>query len=213
MTALLFALAVAALDDPDFRVREWASLTAHRCVARHPAAIGPALALLCHTHPSAEARSRLARLTAPYRAYLADTFVPTTVPCWPCVDQLPYDWPDDRSASSGYWLGRVPLEIPDATRGGPPYWWRWRRATEVMVRAQIRCGELTCDEADELLARMWAVEDEYFERTSPVAGLERATWRGWAGGYPPTNLTYRIRWGARPVTPIAIPPMLPPIGP
>lgn len=123
-----------------------------------------------------------------YERWRVNSFVPSSVPVWPCCDCLPLAnpfvpfclAPDLRDRCTGQtWL---PIRPPFHGSEAAPYWSRFRLGTEAMIRAKLRDG-YSPEECDRLLLRMWAVERSVRSDCGD-RWIESEKWKRWAGGYP-----------------------------
>lgn len=181
MTAVVLCLCFEAMLADDYAIREHGHVIAlhlvrtrlHRCHV---------LAIAAEHHPSAEVRSRCARLVAAGHAHRVHSYTPSTAPVWPCIDMTP-EFPA-RWAFVSHWRDRAGYD--QGTHTGPPYWHGWRRATELWVRDRIRAGWSHAD-ADAVIGEMWLRELAYHERQYPHVLSVVRSWRGWVGGYPTSS--------------------------
>jgi len=179
---LYFIALYTALADPVFEVRESASDNLLRLVDRHPAVYGPKLAVLAReaTEPEIVARVRIP-LACYYRWRFA-SYVPRTVPVWPIVDAFPVPMLCGDARYKGLthcWMCWLPSHT--ALDAGP-YWHRYRKGTERMVRAMILDGAEPGD-CDDLLSRMWKLE-QAAKSDCGDKFAESEHWTTWQGGYP-----------------------------
>lgn len=190
---MYFLFLYAMLADPVFEVRESASDRILALVDRHPDIYGPRLIALAKESTEPEVRARVRRPINVYQRWRVVSYVPKTVPVWPCVDMMPKPLPivgdircrergrkayDDWHANPidpGHWPAQGQLN-----QG--PYWHNYRAATERMARAMIRDGA-DASEVDFLLLRMWRIENA---AKSDCADKwpESSQWNQWLGGYP-----------------------------
>ncbi len=150
--ALTLAVALAAMGHEEYSVREWGSRTAGCLVRSNPAAFGPPVSNLAGSSPCPETRSRCSRLCPAYNAWLADTYLLRSTK-WPTCDwglaaagQIP-DW--------RWWFDQVPCGMPDECS---PTWSRYRAASELYVRTQIRYGRWSHADADRAVRAGWLAE-------------------------------------------------------
>lgn len=161
MSTILFAAALAALGHEDYDTRSAASRIVAVLVRREPAAFGPPVSHAAGCSPCPETRSRCSRLCGSYNAHLADTYVP---PCsrWCCID-----W---GLAAAGHcdewrwWFDRTPCSGGDTCNPG---WRRYRSASELYVRNQIRCGKWSREQADAAIRVGWIAEMGYYLQHYP----------------------------------------------
>lgn len=158
MTAVVLLLCMEAMLADDYRIREHGSAVALHLTRTRPARCSP-LVTAAVRHPSAEVRTRCARLAPRYRAHLAAVYVPSGVPCWPCLDMVP-DATPDKWSFIGEWRCRACAEGVPLECTGAPYWWSYRRATELWIRTSIADG-LSYADADAVLAALWSRELDY----------------------------------------------------
>ncbi len=181
-------LLFACLSHEDFHARERASSHLLHLVSRHPADFGPAILRLAAASTCPEARSRSRPIANCYAQWRITSYVPSSVPVWPCCDMYPTAnplvpfglAPDVRDRCFGLRHLCVRSAEPHLDTG--PYWHRHRAATEALVREKFR-GGATHAEVDALLARMWAIENEYASDCA-ARWPESARWKQWQGGYP-----------------------------
>lgn len=186
MNALTLALAFALIGDDSFPARERGSAVLRRLVLSDPGFSGPVAARAADGHPDAEVRSRAGRVTGIYRQWVADSYVPSTCPVWPCIDSIPIPAPDRWEIGSDFrTLARDSTDQQQPT--GSPCWWEWRKATELYVRRKLR-DEWSPTDADAFLARTWAAEIQWNADHDHRAYAIMAGWTRWDGGYPkPTH--------------------------
>lgn len=186
---LLFAL----LSDPDFDTRQWATDRLTHLVDRSPWDYGERLAKRTRETQCPEARRRGLLILTSYDRWRANSYVPSTVPVWPCCDMIaaanpivPFGLaPDVRDrAAGGKWYsscGSPPVFTGGLVPG--PYWSEYRRGTERMARRLIVDGA-TAAEVDAMLLRMWKVEQEARGDCTADRWRESESWTKWEGGYP-----------------------------
>jgi hypothetical protein len=183
VTAVVLCLCFEAMLADDHLIREHGSHIAAQLLRSRPSRCSILVTTAEH-HPSPEVRSRCGRLVPRYRAHLAAAYVPSTVPVWPCVDMVPDTFPD-RWGHVSHWRCQALGEDVPPGASGPPYWWGYRRATELWVRSEIGAG-LSYADADALLSRMWLQEMDYHAAGYPALLPLVWDWQraGWQGGYP-----------------------------
>lgn len=182
---MLYLIALyASLADPRFEVRESATESLTALVSGKPWVYGPRLIALAREATEPEICSRVRRPIAAYDRWRVASYVPATVPVWPAIDcfAVPMMLGDRRCRCLGIeWMDHdVKVEHAD-----PPYWHRYRHATERMARQMIRDGA-TAAEVDALLLRMWKVEQAH-NGDCGAKWAESANWTRWQGGYPRPN--------------------------
>ncbi len=180
---LYFLAAYVALADARWEVREQAESRLLSLVDRHPAIYGPRLAALAREATEPEIVARCRRPLAVYARWRVASYVPATVPVWPICDAVPVPmlYGDARSKL----IGMAWYDTGGACDSGcdcGPYWHRYRRGTERMVRAMLLQGA-TFEECDGLLARMWSLECAA-KGDCGEKFAESAKWTRWEGGYP-----------------------------
>jgi hypothetical protein len=131
-------------------------------------------------------RARVRIPLACYQRRMAELYVPTGVPVWPCHDM-----------ASAILEVRVPItgwcvvmsrrlritSLPNGLAVCGPWWHRHRAWTENMARDMIREGT-PAGEVDDLLQKMWQVEQQ-LQADCPLGwASESQHWRTWQGGYP-----------------------------
>lgn len=178
---LAFVL-VALLGHPDFETREWASATLTRLVDGRPWVYGERVKRLSQQSASPEIRSRGRVIASTYDRWRVYSYTPSTVPVFPCCDMMPLPtaWGDVRCRALGmqWWEFGGVFGHEEC-----PYYHRYRRGTERMVR-QLLVDGATYAEVDALLARMWAVEVIAQTHWGAAGQREIQTWQKWEGGYP-----------------------------
>lgn len=180
---LYFIALYTALADPRWEVREEAEQSLIRLVHRHPTVYGPRLAELARNATEPEVVARCRRPLVVYGQWRITSYVPSTVPVWPICDAVPVPmlYGDARSKLIGMaWYNPGGTCATGCDCG--PYWHRYRRATECMVRHLLMQGA-TFEECDSLLARMWALECTA-KSDCGEKWAESAAWTRWQGGYP-----------------------------
>lgn len=184
---LYVAFLYAALGDPDFEARESASVRLAHLIDRHPAIYGPQLASWCRTSTCPEVRRRALQILVVYQRHQVNSFIPRHVPVWPCCDMLPaaanpcvpFGFAPDIRGRDRTWVSCSPAGSTETA----PYWSKYRRGTERMIRQKLIEGS-THEECDALLDRMWAIEQGCRADCTPEVWAISATWRTWSGGYP-----------------------------
>jgi hypothetical protein len=181
----------AALGDPIWEVRESATDRLVVLVSEHPGHYGPRLIELASGATEPEIAQRVKRPIAVYSRWRINSYVPKSVPVWPICDAtfIPTQFGDVRARWIGNdWLSLVPHGYGECAEGMTtnlacgPYWHRWRRGTELMVRDMLRCGA-TAEEVDALLLRMWQMEQSVSGDCGEAFKVSEG-WVRWAGGYP-----------------------------
>lgn len=184
MSALLIAAAITSLGSEDYPTREAASRLTKRMVQADPGRWGSHVAGVADSCPCPETRRRANCTLAPFRAYLADGYVPRGTPVWPDCDHLVtvgiLDW-----SEKGSWFCRASNSMPkDAITGGP-HWHIYRRATELYTRNMIRIGAWSCDDADAAMMLAWKEELAYFDAPGrELMRVEVLRWKAWGCGHP-----------------------------
>lgn len=179
MTAIALCLCIEAMLADDYAVREHGSLLAIRTASARYHARHVLRTAAAH-HPSAEVRTRCGRCLCRVIGDYAIGYVPSSIPCWPCIDTGP-DF-HRRQEHIREWYGRAECS-PDGC-GGSPWWFRWRRATELWVRDMLVSERWTYADADSVLGEMWLFELAYHEKGFPAVAPVVRTWVRWDGGYP-----------------------------
>lgn len=139
------ALLYAMLADPEFTVRESATSRLTQLVDRHPSIYGPRLAEWARTATCPETRRRSIAITRIYDHWRANSYVPASVPVWPCIDMMPAANPlipfglvDVRDrAETRRWYG---CGSPPASTGGleaGPWWIHYRAGREITAISTI----------------------------------------------------------------------------
>lgn len=184
MYLMALLAAVAGLGDDDYDVREAGQKLATRIVRNHPRETHPVVCWAAGYSPSAEVRSRAARLTGHWPAVRAQQYRPGGVPVWPDIDRLACDSPY-RGDVGGWKAAADNHPGPWAKPLWYPYYHRDRRAFELMIRALIRAGDLDECQADALVWGTWQNERAVFADCPQVRALHDAWERaGWTDGYP-----------------------------
>lgn len=181
MSAIVLCLCFDAMLADDYAVREHGSHIAAQLLRSRPSRCR-SIAIAAAHHPSPEVRSRCARLVPRYRAHLAAAYVPWGVPAWPCVDMVPESMPG-RWEHISRWHGRACEGSVPADAAVAPFWWAWRRATELWIRSELAAGWSYAD-ADAVLAEMWRAELDYHATRYPQFLAVVRGWTRWQGGYP-----------------------------
>lgn len=189
---LYFLFLFASLADPVFEVREAATDRVIELVDRHPATFGPRLRQLAATATEPEVRARCRSPLAAYDRWRVVSYVPKSVPVWPCIDMQAVRLPlfgNVRCRATGgelfqQWAYRPcegsPAEYP--SNNAAPYWHNFRHATERMARDMIRSGA-TPETVDSLLLDMWKIENAS-NSDCGEKWKESSKWLKWEGGYP-----------------------------
>ena len=177
---MYFLFLYCSLASPEWSEREAASAAMLHLIDRHPTIYGPRLAEWAKGATEPEVRARVRVPLACYYRWRANSFVPTTTPVWPIVDAFPVptQWGDVRFKGMTCWMCWGPTTEMDAG----PYWWRYRKGTERMVRSMLLEGADPV-ELDNLVGRMGKLE----QAASGDCGdkfAESAGWTRWSGGYP-----------------------------
>lgn len=180
---LSFLALYTSLADPRWEVRESAECRLVALIDRSPGVYGPRLAELARGATEPEIAARCRRPLAVYGRWRVVSYVPSTVPVWPICDAVPVPmlYGDARSKLIGMeWYNGGSACAAGCDCG--PYWHRYRRGTECMVRHMLMRGA-SFAECDDLLARMWALERAACGDCG-AKWAEAANWTRWEGGYP-----------------------------
>lgn len=181
MLYLIFTYSLLA--DPVYAVRESASCALVRLMDRHPGVYGPRLAALAREATDPEVVARVRRPLNCFYRWRANSFVPSKAPVWPIADAtfIPMLCGNQRCKGLGMAWYDGWCRCESGLEQGP-WWWRYRAATERMVRSMLRNGSEP-DEVDKLVSAMWEME-------CAVKGdcgdkwVESERWTRWDGGYP-----------------------------
>ena len=184
LTMMHVLLLYCSLADPVYETRESAMSQLTHLLDRHPQTTGPHLARWITSCTCPETRRRTLILLGRYDRWRANSFVPSAVPVWPICDAFPVACPvipfgleDVRDRCRWPVCGSLPSDV------GGPVWTAYRRTTERHVRDLIRQG-LSHGAADDLVARMWRLEQASHGDVDAVRWAVSGEWREWRGGYP-----------------------------
>lgn len=189
MNLIALVCGLTLIGSEDYEAREFGQRMASRAAhGRYPECGG----LIFHhaaCHTSAEVRSRANRIFARTAGHHVNSFRPSGVPVWPCIDAaalplpLVCQWVEDRlrclaEADPGNSLRSV-------NAGVGPLYPSYRRATELLVRHLLLDG-WSHRAVDALVGELWLREIKWYHdrpnyRHEMIAAL---SWSVWTDGYP-----------------------------
>ncbi len=148
----------AALASSDFRTRETAATRILELVDRRPHLYGPALAELADGCRQCDVRAAVRRPLDHWHNWRAAVWVPTTCTLFPICDAFPV-WCEEEGRDLRNRSAIRCIRLPDYDPGthAGPFWYAYRRTTELYCRGLIRDG-VPAAEVDALLSRWWAIE-------------------------------------------------------